>query len=73
MYPNLDYNPHAPDVVGNRGLFFRVGVGEAEEDHKVYRVITRMAASKWSYMGQYQLKAVESITVKEWHAQKPKV
>ena len=68
MFITLDFNPHAPEFVGAPGLFFvaREAVGDIETQ----RVFVRMDASKWLYVGQYELIPSYSLTVEEWSTQK---
>ncbi|KAG6915386.1 hypothetical protein DXG01_011758 [Tephrocybe rancida] len=74
MYPNLDLNPHAPEMPGCPGLFFgangsHAGIWDREAPE---RVITRIRPGIWQYQGQYVLTPAMSLTKEEWRSQKPK-
>jgi hypothetical protein len=73
MYPNLEYNPHAPEVPGAPGLFFGAIGGPAGEWDDEQRVICRIKQSEWQYQGQYVFAPVESLTKEEWCSQKTSV
>ncbi|KAI0751854.1 hypothetical protein C8Q80DRAFT_1119490 [Daedaleopsis nitida] len=69
MFLTLDFNPHAPTKPGCSGLFFCWG--RAEDDwHNVMRTFVRTKASRWVYMGQYQMKPGKSLTTDTWKQQK---
>ncbi|KAF5372045.1 hypothetical protein D9615_008076 [Tricholomella constricta] len=73
MYPNLDFNPHAPEMPGAPGLFFAAD-GEAAHDWpEIERVITRIRQGIWQYQGQYKMTPAPSLTKAEWACQKSKV
>ena len=71
MFPNLSYNPHAPEIPGAPGLFF-TSRSAGKEWPEVQRVVSRLQSGEWLYVGQYKLAPVESLTKEEWAAQKPK-
>ncbi|KAG5639141.1 hypothetical protein H0H81_006400 [Sphagnurus paluster] len=73
MYPNLDFNPHAPEMPGAPGLFFAAIGRPADDWPQINRVITRISSGIWQYQGQYKMTPVESLTKEEWAAQKYKV
>jgi len=66
MFPNLDFNPHAPEVPGAPGLFFEAQGCPADDWPKVQRVITRIDSGRWLYIGQYQMTPNPSLTKEEW-------
>ena len=73
MYPNLNLNPYAPEIPGAPGLFF---VADNKPAGKwpwkpIQRVIVRIEAGKWQYMGQYRMEPATSLTKDEWASQKP--
>ncbi|KAG5639135.1 hypothetical protein H0H81_006394 [Sphagnurus paluster] len=74
MYPNLDLNPHAPEVPGYPGLFFGCNGPDVQDKRpQVYRLITRLASAVWQYQGQYLLASAPPLTKAEWAYQSPKV
>ena len=73
MYPNLLFNPCAPQMPGAPGLFFRARGQPAGHWPKVQRVITRIDSNAWQYVGQYKLSPAPSLTKDEWAAEDPQV
>lgn len=74
MYLNLFFNPHAPQWPGAPGLFFASSVNlEASEWPTIERVLVRLKANCWLYVGQYQCTPTLSLTPDEWKSQAPKV
>jgi hypothetical protein len=73
MYPNLEYNPHAPEVPGAPGLFFEAIGGPAYNWPQEQRVISRIKQGEWQYQGQYVLAPAKSLTKEEWGSQRPNV
>lgn len=87
MYLNKDFNPSAPTVAGNPGLFFssdrfwlqnvdaRPGddANFPEWSKVPMRVFTRLSSNTWQYVGQYKLAFCRAITVQEWKEQLPEV
>jgi len=74
MYPNLDLNPYAPELPGASGLFFAPSDQATRKwEQHVQRVITRLKAGAWLYVGQYRIVPVASLTKDEWASQKDKV
>ncbi|RDB20259.1 hypothetical protein Hypma_012580 [Hypsizygus marmoreus] len=69
MYPNLDHNPHCPQVPGASGLFFEAEGVHAFPWPKIQRVITRIQSGWWQYQGQYRLEPSVSLTRREWASQ----
>ncbi|RDB20371.1 hypothetical protein Hypma_012570 [Hypsizygus marmoreus] len=69
MYPNLDHNPHCPEVPGAPGLYFSADGVHAWPWPDIQRVITRIRSGRWQYQGQYQLAPVKSLTKEEWASQ----
>ncbi|KAJ7576648.1 hypothetical protein C8J56DRAFT_799817 [Mycena floridula] len=68
-YPSLLYNPSAPSKPGAPGLFYEyIGVA-TDVFKKPLRVITRIAANKWRYVGQYEIKPDKSLSIREWKSQ----
>ncbi|RDB20273.1 hypothetical protein Hypma_012569 [Hypsizygus marmoreus] len=72
MYPNLDYNPHCPEVPGAPGLFFAADGHHADPWPEIQRVISRIRSGWWLYQGQYRMKPAKSLTKEEWASQKQK-
>lgn len=64
MFPNLDFNPCAPQIPGAPGLFFRPR--PLDSWPKVQRVITRIDHNAWQYVGQYKMTASTPLTKEEW-------
>jgi hypothetical protein len=74
MYPNLDFNPCAPQRPGAPGLFFKAACGQPADDWPtVQRVITRIDSNVWHYVGQYKMAPSVSLTKEEWAREKPLV
>ncbi|KAG6900120.1 hypothetical protein C0993_002655 [Termitomyces sp. T159_Od127] len=79
MYPNLDLNPHAPEMPGSPGLFFGANGEDATTWNDGHgpevpmRVITRIRPGIWQYQGQYVLSPAQSLTREEWAVQSSKV
>lgn len=72
MYPNLLWNPSAPEIPGFPGLFFWAdGIdGPGAADEKIYRVIVRLKSGpSWQYIGQYKRIGAPSLTKEEWQLQ----
>jgi hypothetical protein len=72
MFPNLQWNPHGPEIPGYAGLFFEVEgvINPRNDSDSVYRVIVRLhKGPQWQYVGQYVLINVPSLTSDEWKAQ----
>ncbi|KAF9530952.1 hypothetical protein CPB83DRAFT_146625 [Crepidotus variabilis] len=68
----LDYQPFAPQVPGKPGLFLSTAKGDDIEEPK--RVFTRdPSRALRQYMGQYEVKATDSLSREEWLAQPDKV
>lgn len=53
MYLNLTFNPNAPQLPGEAGLFFTAGSSEGRKE-EVNRVFIRRAENSWLYVGQYR-------------------
>ncbi|KZT74557.1 hypothetical protein DAEQUDRAFT_807663 [Daedalea quercina L-15889] len=70
----LDYNPHAPVVPGNPGLFNKsmrasdIGLDSKPSSRVIVRVRSGPPAL-WQYMGQYRMYASESLTPEEYKSQ----
>jgi len=73
MYPNLLFNPCAPQIPGAPGLFFEAPGHPAGDWPKVQRVITRIDSNAWHYLGQYKLSPAPSLTKEEWANEQPQV
>jgi hypothetical protein len=74
MYPNLYFNPCAPQRPGAPGLFFKAARGRPAGDWPaVQRVISRIDSNVWQYVGQYKMRPSISLTEEEWVFQKPSV
>ena len=70
MFPNLSFNPHAPQLPGSPGLFFTTGDSDNPgEWPTVQRVISRIKSGEWLYVGQYKLAPVAPLTKEEWATQ----
>jgi hypothetical protein len=72
MYPNLSYNPCCAAIPGAHGLFFEAEDVENLASHgtRTFRVVVRLDASVWLYVGEYQLMVAPSLTQEEWMMQK---
>ena len=73
MYPNLAFNPCAPQTPGAPGLFFKACGRPADDWPMVQRVITRIERNVWHYVGQYKLAPAPSLTKEEWAFEDPQV
>lgn len=67
----LEYNPHAPVVPGNPGLFFSnsVAIGRWDEVERVIVRIRNTTPALWQYMGEYRMYPSESLTPEEYKSQ----
>ncbi|RDB20275.1 hypothetical protein Hypma_012567 [Hypsizygus marmoreus] len=65
MYPNLLYNPHAPQVPGAPGLYYSFRP-LSEHWAKPQRVLSGIAKGIWQYQGQYELAPAKPFTKEEW-------
>ena len=68
----LQYNPHAPVVPGNPGLFVSSVPTVGRTWDEVERVVVRGRDSTpalWQYMGQYRMYPSESLTTAEYMSQ----
>ncbi|THU89166.1 hypothetical protein K435DRAFT_560385, partial [Dendrothele bispora CBS 962.96] len=68
MYLNMRYHPHAPQVPGAPGLYFRPGKGRPRDwtENRVYRAFTRLSSGIWLKMGLYVLGFSEPLSIEEW-------
>ncbi|KIY52175.1 hypothetical protein FISHEDRAFT_56151 [Fistulina hepatica ATCC 64428] len=71
--PSLMINPDAPKLPGFPGLFFRPWRRMPLRLLPAMRVIVRLGPNQWQYMGQYEVRPAESLTVAEWRQQKTSV
>ncbi|KAI0734961.1 hypothetical protein C8Q72DRAFT_805779 [Fomitopsis betulina] len=68
----LEYNPHAPVIPGNPGLFFSSGYAFGDTSADTERTIVRVRSTTpalWQYMGEYRMHPSESLTIAEYMAQ----
>lgn len=74
LYMNLAYHPDAPKRPGCAGLMYGVGGASAiPRIPAIARIFVNVLPSQWLYMGNYEVKEVESLTVEEWKKVPPKV
>ncbi|KAF6743056.1 hypothetical protein DFP72DRAFT_152457 [Ephemerocybe angulata] len=75
MFLPEDYQPSAPFTPGAPGLWLNVqndGEGPNVYDGQIKRLFSRIDKQSsprlWLYQGQYELKVVKSLTIREWQA-----
>ena len=72
MFPNLSFNPYAPQMAGAPGLLFVAG--DPKDDWPtIQRVIVGLDTNAWLYIGFYQMLRSASLTQEEWLRQDFKV
>ncbi|KAJ7755165.1 hypothetical protein B0H16DRAFT_730995 [Mycena metata] len=78
MYPSLVQNPDAPMIPGAPGLFLDAAGWPASECDKDWaseaynmKVLTRLGAHDFLYMGEYAIRPSDSLTRAEWLSQPP--
>ncbi|KAJ7174450.1 hypothetical protein C8R46DRAFT_90093 [Mycena filopes] len=76
MYPSLVQNPDAPMIPGAPGLFLNASGWPARESNAKWangtynlKVLTRLAAHDFLYMGEYAIRPSDSLTQAEWNLQ----
>lgn len=67
-FPSVEFNPHAPQVPGAPGLFYAPGVRWKRAAY-TKRVIVRLNAGKWLYVGSYKFNPADPLTVEEYRSQ----
>ncbi|KAJ6579570.1 hypothetical protein DFH09DRAFT_913133, partial [Mycena vulgaris] len=80
MYPNLVQNPEAPMIPGAPGLFLsaagrpagRCARKWASGDYNL-KVLSRLGANNFLYMGEYAIRPADSLSLQEWAAQSQKM
>lgn len=75
LCPQLDTNPHVPQVPGAHGLIFRCGAEDGivgnEKQRQArgelpHKVIVGLAPGQWLYTGDYLLEEGEKLSTEEW-------
>ncbi|THU89178.1 hypothetical protein K435DRAFT_865582 [Dendrothele bispora CBS 962.96] len=70
MYLNMRFHPHAPQVPGAPGLYFRPGKARPSDtewtENRVYRLFTRLSSGIWLKMGLYVIGFSEPLSIEEW-------
>ncbi|KAH8115781.1 hypothetical protein DFH11DRAFT_1304899 [Phellopilus nigrolimitatus] len=74
LCPNLNTDPHAPQVPGAHGLLFRseedddLLMEDGERNQKPHKVIAGLGPNLWLYTGDYELQESESLAPEQWGA-----
>ncbi|KAH8115782.1 hypothetical protein DFH11DRAFT_1507167 [Phellopilus nigrolimitatus] len=74
LCPNLNTNPHAPQVPGAHGLIFRsendygVLAKDSKRNRKPHKVISGLGPNMWLYTGDYELQESGFLTPEQWGA-----
>ncbi|KAH9483251.1 hypothetical protein JR316_0005355 [Psilocybe cubensis] len=72
MYVNVESHSHAPQFVGNPGLFF-VTEQPPEIFDDLYYTFVRLSSAEWLYVGIYCLMPSPSLSKEEWKSMTEKV
>lgn len=64
MYVNVEIHSHAPQLVGNPGLFFNSE--RANNWDELFYVFVRLKSAEWLYVGIYCLIPSPSLSKEEW-------
>ena len=68
-FPNLDFNPHLPQIPGAPGLFFC----STDDSDETWTTVIKLSAGKWLYVGEYKYVQVQDLTAEEFRAQSQNV
>lgn len=71
LCPMLSLDPHAPQAPGAHRLLLRSGSGESDDLFKKnsaqrHKVIVGLAPNDWQYMGEYEMRKSEPLSIAEW-------